>query len=85
MSRAAVAKESGLSVEDVDKVFDAVVAICDRGGMVKIMGFGTFKPKSVQKRKGRNPMTGEAIMCKGYRTITFRGHTKLRQRMAKDE
>jgi len=85
MSRAAVAEISGLSLQDVDKVFDAIVEICDNGGEVKVMGFGTFRIKSVKQRVALNPMTGEKVQCKPYRTIIFRAHGKLKERVAKDE
>lgn len=83
MSRKAVAAESGLSEQDVEKVCDAIVSICDRGGKVAIRGFGTFSPKEVPAVPGNQPLTGEPYCTKPYRTIIFRGSSKLRDRMWK--
>lgn len=61
----AIADKSELSRPVVDMIvsslLEVVVAQVVAGHPVRLVGFGTFKPKQAKARQGRNPRTGEAI------------------------
>lgn len=44
---------------------------------VELRGFGTFKPKHVQARTGRNPRTGEAVEIPARWTAKFKPGKEL--------
>jgi integration host factor subunit alpha len=46
-----------------------------------ISGFGKFCLKEKKERKGRNPATGDAMMLKPRRVVTFKCSGKLRDRI----
>lgn len=48
------------------------------GDEVLISGFGKFSVLEKSERKGRNPATGEAMMLKPRRVVTFKCSGKLR-------
>lgn len=52
-------------------MIDAVVAALVDGDPVRLAGLGTFKPKSLPERQGRNPATGEAITIKASKKISY--------------
>ena len=44
-------------------------------------GFGKFCVKDKEERKGRNPATGEDLMLKPRRVVTFKCSGKLRDKV----
>jgi len=62
---AMVAKKSGLSKTDTEKVLNAfqetVINAVKNGDKVSLVGFGCFEQIHRNARKGRNPQTGEEI------------------------
>jgi integration host factor subunit alpha len=51
------------------------------GDDVMISGFGKFKVNAKAARKGRNPATGEAMMLKPRKVVTFHCSGKLKDRL----
>ena len=49
---------------------------------VKLSGFGNFDLIDKKARPGRNPKTGENVIIKARRVVTFRAGNKLRQKIA---
>ena len=47
--------------EALSQIMDSIIRSVSKGEKVTIAGFGTFKKKKRQGRKGRNPKTGEEI------------------------
>lgn len=73
----AVAKASGVTQKEVEKVIDTmsgiiVEAVRDGGDSINLPALGMFKQKVSEARMGRNPLTGEAIQIKASRNITFK-------------
>ena len=62
---AAVAEKAGLSKTDaasaVDAVFDTVQAELQKGGDIRLAGFGSFSVSHREACKGRNPSTGAEV------------------------
>ena len=48
---------------------------------VKLSGFGNFELIDKKARPGRNPKTGENVLIKARRVVTFRAGNKLRQKI----
>ena len=47
--------------EALSHILDSIMKSVTKGEKVTIAGFGTFKKKNRQGRKGRNPKTGEEL------------------------
>lgn len=62
----------------VDTFFDEVRLILERGDTVKLAGFGVFKIRDKVPRPGRNPKTGEEVLIKARRVVTFHASAKLK-------
>lgn len=72
-----VAEQVGMPQQKVSEVIDTIgrqiVCQCrDNGEDISLPTLGVFKLKQTQKRKGRNPLTGEQIEVRGSKTIQFR-------------
>lgn len=73
---AAVAKETGLTQDSVNKVIDSmsniIVKECvENGGDVNLPALGKFKQKINPAREGINPLNKKPISIKESRTIRF--------------
>jgi len=81
----AIAEETGLlkktSVELVETLLELIKKTLESGEDVLISGFGKFQVKSKRKRKGRNPATGENMMLRPRRVVTFHCSGKLRAKI----
>jgi DNA-binding protein HU-beta len=56
----------------LDATIDAVKASLKKGGIVTLVGFGTFYIGKRAARSGRNPRTGAAIKIKAAKVPKFR-------------
>lgn len=65
----------------VDSVFILMKEALQRGEDVLISGFGKFSVRSKNARPGRNPRTGERVIIKAHKTVTFQYSTRLRQKI----
>ena len=63
----------------VEASFDIIKTHLGKGEKVKISGFGNFIVNNKSPRKGRNPQTGEGIIIKGRRVLTFKASTILKE------
>jgi integration host factor subunit alpha len=79
----AVASSNGFtrkkSVETVETVLEIIKETLASGEDVLISGFGKFCVKEKHERKGRNPATGEPMMLRPRRIVTFKSSGKLRE------
>ena len=67
--------------EIINTLCDTMKDALARGEDVRISGFGKFQVKFKWGRKGRNPQTGEMIILRSRRTVTFRTSPKLKEKM----
>ena len=78
----AVAESNGYtrkkSIETVETVLELIKRSLESGEDVLISGFGKFCVKEKAERKGRNPATGEDMILKNRRVVTFKCSGKLR-------
>ena len=78
----AVAKQNGYpknqSFEMIETLLEIIKRTLEFGEDVLVSGFGKFCVKEKHGRRGRNPATGEDMMLKPRRVVTFRCSRKLR-------
>ena len=65
----------------VNSLFETIKDTLARGEDVRITGFGKFQMRFRWARKGRNPRTGEDIILRSRRTVTFKASPKLREKI----
>ncbi len=67
----------------VEATFEIIKSCLEKGGNVKISGFGRFVVRGKNPRLGRNPKTSEKIIIKGRRVLTFKASTILKETINK--
>ncbi len=65
----------------VETFFDEIRVALERGGCVKLSGFGNFQLRDKPQRPGRNPKTGEEIPISARRVVTFHASQKLKSQI----
>ncbi len=77
-----IAKSADISKAAAGRALDAAVGAIrtslKRGGMVTLVGFGTFYVGKRAARSGRNPRTGASIKIKAARVPKFRAGKALK-------
>ena len=69
------------SFEIVESLLELIKGSLESGDDVLISRFGKFCVKEKKERKGRNPATGEDMMMKLRKVVTFRCSGNLRKRI----
>jgi integration host factor subunit alpha len=72
-----------LSEQSVEKIIGIIKSTLESGEDVLVSGFGKFSVNEKNKRRGRNPATGEDLMISPRKTVTFKCSGKLKQQMNK--
>ncbi len=77
-----IAKSADISKAAAGRALDATVGAIrtslKKGGMVTLVGFGTFYVGKRAARSGRNPRTGASIKIKAARVPKFRAGKVLK-------
>ena len=68
----------------VDTVFKSIVTALHRGEKIELRGFGSFRLRQREPRKGRNPKTGESVSLKGKYVPHFKPGKELREQVNHD-
>jgi len=69
------------SFQIVETLFEVIKSTLESGEDLLVSGFGKFSVREKRERKGRNPSTGDAMILKPRRVVTFRCSGKLRERV----
>jgi integration host factor subunit alpha len=69
------------SVDLIEILIEIIKKSLEKEEDVLISGFGKFCVKRKKERRGRNPATGDDLMLRGRRVITFKCSGKLRNRI----
>lgn len=69
------------SIDIVEDLLEIVKETLEEGNDVLISGFGKFCVKQKKERRGRNPATGDDLMLRGRKVVTFKCSGKLRDRI----
>ena len=80
-----LARENGYplnqSVEQVEALIEIIKSKLAAGEDVLISGFGKFCVKEKRERRGRNPATGDAMMLRPRKVVTFHCSGTLRKKI----
>jgi len=80
-----VRQELGLpqkkSTEMVEQLLETIKSTLASGEDVLVSGFGKFSVNEKKERKGRNPATGDSMMLRPRKVVTFKCSGKLRRRV----
>jgi integration host factor subunit alpha len=80
-----VRQELGLpqkkSTEMVEQLLETIKSTLASGEDVLVSGFGKFCVNDKKERKGRNPATGDSMMLRPRRVVTFKCSGKLRRKV----
>ncbi len=71
--------------EAVETLLQIIKETLASGEDVMISGFGKFCVKDKKQRRGRNPATGEEMMLRPRKVVTFRCSGKLRDKINSTE
>jgi integration host factor subunit alpha len=81
----AITKDYGFTKNKSNEIVETLIEIIKRslesGEDVLISGFGKLCVNEKNERKGRNPATGEKMMLKPRRVVTFKCSGKLRDKI----
>ena len=69
------------SVNVVETLIEIIKSSLESGEDVLVSGFGKFCVKEKNKRRGRNPATGDDLMLKSRKVVTFKCSRKLRDQI----
>jgi integration host factor subunit alpha len=79
-----IAEQNGFPKNQSSEIIETLLELIKRtlvsGEDVLYSGFGKFSVKEKKERKGRNPETGDVMILKPRRVVTFKWSGKLRER-----
>ena len=80
-----IAEQNGFPKNESAKIIEIVLELIknslESGDDVMISGFGKFCVNEKKERRGRNPSTGESMVLRQRRTVTFKCSGKLREKI----
>jgi len=71
------------SIETVETVLELIKRSLESGEDVLISGFGKFCVRNKRVRQGRNPATGQDMVLRRRKVVTFRCSEVLREKLNK--
>jgi integration host factor subunit alpha len=69
------------SDEVVEQLIETIKSTLTSGEDVLVSGFGKFSVNDKKERKGRNPATGDSMMLRPRKVVTFKCSGKLRKKI----
>jgi integration host factor subunit alpha len=69
------------SVDIIETLLAIIKNSLERSEDVLISGFGKFCVKNKKQRRGRNPATGDDLLLRQRRVVTFKCSGKLRKKI----
>ena len=69
------------SVEIIESLLEIIKSTLGKNEDVLLSGFGKFCVKQKKQRRGRNPATGDDLMLKERKVVTFKCSGKLRDKI----
>ncbi len=78
-----VAKEAEMTKKDAEQlveiIFESIVDTLNKGEKIELRGFGSFRVRERDARKGRNPKTGSAVSIPAKRVAYFKPGKELKE------
>ena len=65
----------------VEQLIETIKSTLASGEDVLVSGFGKFCVNDKKERRGRNPATGDSMMLRPRRVVTFKCSGKLRRKL----
>ncbi len=72
------------SIDIIESLLEIIKSTLENDDDVLVSGFGKFCIKSKNKRRGRNPATGNDLMLRERKVVTFKCSGKLRNKINRD-
>ena len=72
------------SAQIIESLLEIIKSTLAEGDDVLVSGFGKFCVRDKKSRRGRNPATGEDLMLRQRRVVTFTCSGKLREKINGD-
>jgi integration host factor subunit beta len=69
----------------VDTVFQSIIDALHRGEKIELRGFGSFRLRKREPRKGRNPKTGDKVDVPPKRVPYFKPGKELKDLINKED
>jgi integration host factor subunit alpha len=69
------------SVEIIETLLEIMKSTLEKNEDLLISGFGKFCVKQKKQRRGRNPATGDDLILKERKVVTFKCSGKLRNKI----
>lgn len=83
-----VAVEAEMTKKDAEQlveiIFDSIIGALNKGEKIELRGFGSFRVRERDARKGRNPKTGSAVDIPAKRVAYFKPGKELKEVINKD-
>jgi len=73
------------SAEVIESLLDIIKESLSQGDDVLVSGFGKFCVKDKRPRRGRNPATGQDLLLRERKVVTFKCSGKLRNKINQDD
>jgi integration host factor subunit alpha len=73
------------AVELVETLLELIKSRLASGEDILISGFGKFSVKEKRERRGRNPSTGDDMMLRPRKVVTFKCSGQLRGKINKSQ
>lgn len=78
-----VANEADMTKKDAEQlveiIFDSITETLNRGEKIELRGFGSFRVRERNSRKGRNPKTGSSVDIPAKRVAYFKPGKELKE------
>ncbi len=69
------------SIDIIESLLEIIKSNLEKRDDVLVSGFGKFCVKEKTKRRGRNPATGDDLMLRERKVVTFKCSGKLRNKI----
>jgi len=84
-----VAREAEMTKKDAEQlveiVFESIVGSLNKGEKIELRGFGSFRVRERNARKGRNPKTGDSVSIPAKRVAYFKPGKELKELINKNQ
>src|SRR5437868_14498793 len=78
-----VAREAEMTKKDAEQlveiIFDSITDTLNKGEKIELRGFGSFRVRERNSRKGRNPKTGDSVAIPAKRVAYFKPGKELKE------
>ncbi|MDQ3180377.1 MAG: integration host factor subunit beta [Acidobacteriota bacterium] len=78
-----VANEAEMTKKDAEQlveiIFNSIIGTLNNGEKIELRGFGSFRVRHRNARKGRNPKTGTAVNIPAKRVAYFKPGKDLKE------